>query len=87
MGRKSAENLLDGIQASKDRGLARLLKACRSATWASGWPGAGRAFRLDRRAAGGRRKELSEVNEIGPIIAESVHQFLHGKFGRKPSPT
>ncbi len=27
MGRKSSENLLDGIEASKDRGLARLLNA------------------------------------------------------------
>jgi len=26
-------------------------------------------------------EELSETNEIGPIIAQSVYDFLHGDFG------
>jgi DNA ligase (NAD+) len=26
-------------------------------------------------------EQLSEVNEIGPIIAESVYDFLHSQFG------
>jgi DNA ligase (NAD+) len=26
-------------------------------------------------------EQLSETNEIGPIIAQSVFDFLHGKFG------
>jgi DNA ligase (NAD+) len=28
-------------------------------------------------------EELSEVNEIGPIIAQSVRDFLHNEFGRQ----
>jgi DNA ligase (NAD+) len=28
-------------------------------------------------------EELSEVNEIGPVIAKSVHDFLHGQAGAK----
>ncbi len=27
--------------------------------------------------------ELSEINEIGPVIAQSVHAFLHSDFGRR----
>ena len=27
--------------------------------------------------------ELSDVNEIGPIIAESVNQYLKSPFGKK----
>ncbi len=27
-------------------------------------------------------EELAEVNEIGPIIAKSVHEFLHSRTGR-----
>jgi DNA ligase (NAD+) len=27
--------------------------------------------------------ELSEVMEIGPVIAKSVYDFLHGEFGRQ----
>ena len=27
--------------------------------------------------------ELSRTNEIGPVIAKSVHDFLHSDFGRK----
>jgi DNA ligase (NAD+) len=28
-------------------------------------------------------EQLSETNEIGPIIAQSVYDFLHSKFGRE----
>jgi DNA ligase (NAD+) len=28
-------------------------------------------------------EQLSEINEIGPIIAESVHDYLHSQVGRK----
>jgi DNA ligase (NAD+) len=27
-------------------------------------------------------EQLSEINEIGPIIAESVHSFLHDQYGQ-----
>ena len=30
-------------------------------------------------------EQLSEVEEIGQIIAESVHEYLHGEYGRQIS--
>jgi DNA ligase (NAD+) len=83
MGRKSAENLLAGIQASRERGLARLLSAL-----AIRHVGARVAAVLAERFAsmdalrGASVEELQEINEIGPVIADSVHQFLHSPQGR-----
>ena len=82
MGRKSVDNLLDGIEASKERGLARLLNAlsirhvgARVAAVLAENFGSVDAL-LDAEA-----DQLSEINEIGPIIAESVHDWLHSEFG------
>jgi len=82
MGRKSADNLLEGIEASKNRGLARLLNALsirhvgsRVATVL-----AERFGSMDALMAA-TVEQLSETNEIGPIIAQSVFDFLHSKFG------
>ena len=83
MGRKSSENLLAGIAASKARGLARLLNALairhvgtRVATVLADHFGSMNAI------IEADEEELSEVMEIGPIIAKSVHEFLHSKSGR-----
>jgi DNA ligase (NAD+) len=83
MGKKSADNLLKQIEASKSRGLARLLNALsirhvgnRVATVLAehfGSIDAMQAASID---------ELSDVMEIGPVIAGSVHSFLHSEFGR-----
>jgi len=84
MGKKSAENLLSGIEGSKGRGLARLLAALsirhvgtRVAAVLAGHFGS-----IDALLAA-EVEQLSEVNEIGPIIAESVYDYLHGEFGRR----
>lgn len=84
MGQKSSENLLAGIEASKDRGLARLLNGLsirhvgvRVATVLA------EDFREIDALMEADVEQLSEINEIGPIIAESVHDFLHGDFGRR----
>ena len=84
MGRKSAENLLEGVAASKDRGLARLLNALsirhvgnRVATVLSD------RFRTMDALLAADEEELSKTNEIGEIIAKSVHGFLHSDFGSK----
>jgi DNA ligase (NAD+) len=84
MGRKSSENLLAGIEASKDGGLARLLNAlairhvgARVATvLAEHFPSmdALQAASVD---------QLSRTHEIGPIIAQSVYDHLHSPFGRE----
>jgi DNA ligase (NAD+) len=82
MGRKSADNLLAGIEASKNRGLARLLNALsirhvgsRVATVL-----AERFGSLDALVAA-TVEQLSATNEIGPIIAQSVFDFVHSAFG------
>jgi DNA ligase (NAD+) len=84
MGRKSSENLVAGVEASKDRGLARLLNALSirhvgarvAAVLAEAFPS------MDALAAASEA-ELSEVNEIGPIIAKSIYEFLHSDYGQK----
>jgi DNA ligase (NAD+) len=82
MGRKSVDNLLDGIEASKGRGLARLLNALtiRHVGARVAAVLAERFGSIDALMAASA-EELSETNEIGPIIARSVYDFLHSKFG------
>jgi DNA ligase (NAD+) len=84
MGKKSAKNLIDGVAASKGRGLARLLNAlairhvgARVAMLLAEQFGSIRALRV------ASEEELGEVNEIGPIIAHSVYEFLHSDAGRE----
>ncbi len=84
MGRKSAENLLEGIEASKGRGLARVLNALsirhvgnRVASVLA------ERFRTIDALLAADIDELSQTNEIGPVIAKSVYDFLHSEFGGK----
>lgn len=84
MGKKSAQNLIDGVAASKGRGLARLLNAlairhvgARVAMLLAGQFGSIEALRA------ATEEELGEVNEIGPIIAKSVYEFLHSEAGQE----
>lgn len=83
MGTKSAQRLLGGVEASKTRGLARLLSALsirhvgtRVASLLAGHFGSLEA--MEKASAA----ELSQVNEIGPAIAASVHEFLHSSYGQ-----
>jgi len=84
MGRKSSENVLAGIEASKSRGLARLLNALSirhvGARVASVLAESFRSMDLLRQAS---LEELAETMEIGPVIAENVHAFLHSPFGEQ----
>ncbi len=82
MGRKSADNLLEGIEASKNRGLARLLNAL-SIRHVGSRVAAVLAEQFGSMDAlmAATVEQLSETNEIGPIIAQSVYDFLHSKFG------
>jgi DNA ligase (NAD+) len=84
MGKKSADNLLEQIEASKKRGLAKLLNALsirhvgnRVASVLAEHFGSMKEIRE------ADEEQLSEVNEIGPTIAHSVYFFLHSEFGRK----
>jgi DNA ligase (NAD+) len=84
LGRKSVDNLLDGIEASKDRGLARLLNALtiRHVGARVAAVLADRFGSMDSLMAA-TVEQLSETNEIGPIIARSVFDFLHSTFGQE----
>lgn len=82
VGKKSAENLVEAIQASKSRGLARVLNALsirhvgnRVASVLASHFGSIESLR------GATVEQLSEVNEIGPVIAQSVFDFLHHEYG------
>ncbi len=84
MGKKSSEKLLAGIEASKDRGLVRLLNALsirhvgpRVASVLA------ERFRSIDELIEASEEELSGINEIGPVIAKSVCEFLHSDFGRR----
>jgi DNA ligase (NAD+) len=84
MGRKSAENLVKQIAASKQRGLARLLNAVgirhvgpRVAALL-----AARFGTIARLQAAGA-EELAAVEEIGPVIAATVHEWMSGDHGRR----
>ena len=84
MGETSTANLLAAIETSKTRGLARVIAALgiRHA--------GGRAAGILARAFGDIDKlrpatieELTEIDEIGPTIAQSVHDFFNSEKGRQ----
>ena len=81
-GERKADKLLEGVRASKDRGLARIGRrldtprriACRLST--------GSGISRHRSLTEASREELAAVDEIGDIIAESVHGYLTSHYGR-----
>jgi DNA ligase (NAD+) len=84
MGRKSAQSLLKGIEDSKARGLSRVLNAIsirhvgqRVARVLA------RKFGSADRLLAAPQEELSNVDEIGPIIAKSVYDFCHSEEGEQ----
>jgi DNA ligase (NAD+) len=84
MGAKSATKLVANISASKTKGLARLLNAlsirhvgARVATTLAEQFGS-----IDELLAASE-EDLSNVEDVGPVIAASVYRFLHGKQGQR----
>jgi len=82
MGKKSAEKLIAGITASKGRGLARLLSSLsiRHVGQRVGKLLAENFGSIDALAAAS--EEQLQINEIGPAIAASVHEYLHSEYGQ-----
>ena len=81
---KSAANLLDAIDRSRDRGMARLLFGLgirhvgeRAASLLAAHYGSFEA--LSQAGA----KELAEIRDVGPVIAESVSQFSGHEENRR----
>jgi DNA ligase (NAD+) len=84
MGEKSAQNLLDGIDASKGRGLARVLTGLAipgvgdtvAELVADELPGADELMSASE-------ERLGEIKGIGPVLAKSIHDYCHSAAGRK----
>lgn len=83
MGKKSAEKLVAGIEASKGRGLARLLSSLsiRHVGQRVGKLLAENFGSIDALTAAS--EEQLQINEIGPAIAASMHEFLHSEYGEE----
>jgi len=84
MGKKSAESLVKGIAASREQGLTRVLNALgirhvgpRVAAMLAGRFGSIDALQQ------AQEEELAAVEEIGPVIAAEVHQWLASEYGRR----
>jgi DNA ligase (NAD+) len=77
IGQKSAQLLVDNIQASKSQQLARLLVGLSvpNVGWATAQDIARDLKHLDR-IVNASAEELTEVEGIGPIVAQSVHEFF-----------
>ncbi|MFO0965566.1 MAG: NAD-dependent DNA ligase LigA [Gemmataceae bacterium] len=83
MGEKSAQNLLDGIEQSKTRGLSRVL-----AGLAIPHVGDSVADLLAKDfgniddLAGADTDRLNAIPGIGPILAQTIHDYFHSDHGR-----
>lgn len=82
MGKKSAENLLQGIAASKDRGMTRVLNAIsiRHVGQRVSQILARRFGTVDALMAADL-ETIGSTDEIGPIIAQSVFDYFHSEDG------
>ena len=83
MGKKSAVNILAGIEASKTRGLARVLNAL-AIRHVGLWVSQRLAEHFgDIEAIRAADVASLQVDEVGEIIAQGVHDWLHGDYGTK----
>jgi DNA ligase (NAD+) len=84
MGEKSADNLLAGVEASRERPLWRLLTALniRHVGTTTARTLADHFGTLDAIAAASE-ETLAEVEEVGPVIARSIHAFFQADAGRR----
>lgn len=82
-GQAKADNLLAAIAASKQRGLARVLTAVSIRHVGSRVASVlANHFQDIQRLQSASQEQLAEVSEVGPIIARSVYDFLHGETGQ-----
>jgi len=82
MGKKSAVNLVEAIAESRNRGLSRLLNALsiRHVGVETADVLARHYQKIDA-LINADAGELAQINMIGPIVAESVHEFFKSKHG------
>jgi DNA ligase (NAD+) len=84
VGKKSAQNLLAGIEASKSRGLARLLSALSIYGVAESMAALlAKAFPSIDKLLAASKEQLAGVAGFGPTRAESVYNYFHGLAGEE----
>jgi len=84
MGKKSGDNLVAAATESKSRGLGRLLNAL--SIRHVGARGAERLavhFRRIDKLMEASEEEIAEIEDIGEVIAKSVHEFFQSEFGQE----
>ncbi len=84
MGEKSASNVVKNIQSSKQRGLAKVLNAL-SIRHVGAQVAAivAKHFQTLDALRQASVEQLSEINEIGDVIAESLYRFVHESPGKE----
>ncbi|MCI0662081.1 MAG: NAD-dependent DNA ligase LigA [Acidobacteria bacterium] len=84
LGEKSVDKLLNQIEASKEAGLARLIYGLGIRHVGERTAGIlANHFRSIERLARATTSELSEVHEIGEIVAGSIHEWFQEKRNAK----
>ena len=82
MGKKKAQNLLAGIEASKNRGLARLLAALSIYGVGESMADAlAQAFPSMDALLAAKEEQVASVSGIGPVRAKSIYEFFHSQAG------
>jgi len=81
---KAAQNVLEGVAASKRRGLARLLAGLgilhvgtRTAQIVA------QHFGTLEKLRAASLEEIDGIRDMGPVVAQSLYDFLHSKAGEK----
>jgi DNA ligase (NAD+) len=84
VGDLSGQNLLDGIAASKSRGLARLLSALSiEGVGESMGPLLAQAFPSIDQLLAASQEDLAKVRGFGPVRAENIYNYFHSSAGEK----
>jgi DNA ligase (NAD+) len=84
MGEKSADNLLKGIQESKDRGLSRLLAGLGIPMVADSMADElAQAFGNIDDLKNASAERLAQVEGVGPERARHIHEYFHSQSGRQ----
>jgi DNA ligase (NAD+) len=84
MGERSAQNLVDGIAEARSRGMSRLLAALgiRHVGSSTARTLALHFADIDALAAA-EADALTEIPDIGPIVAQALHDYLSSQTGRE----
>ncbi|MDR1483747.1 MAG: NAD-dependent DNA ligase LigA [Planctomycetaceae bacterium] len=84
MGKRLAEKLMNNIEKSKNRDLARFLNALSIRHVGTGTAKLlAKHFGTITRLQNATEEEISCVDGVGEIIAASLYQFLHSDYGKK----